>query len=355
MSKAVIIGAGKTGRGFAARLIYESGGEIIFIDKNEKLVNELNDKGSYKIRFFGGEKESVEISGYAAYTWENANIKDAELILVSVGGTNLKAVGEKLKGILSDDRKYYIITCENASSPSKVLSEAIGKDNVYVSESTIFCTTTENGGLDINSEDYPYLQFDAELLDGYVPCFGALKPIKGSGNFLTRKLFTYNAASCIIAYLGYLKGYEDYAAAANDTEIQSELDKNYAETNKAMCLEFGYGEAEQKEFALLSRNKFCNKTIVDTVARNAREPQRKLGRNERVIGPMLLLDKYGLDTSVLEKTAAAMLLYDNTAETEWQKIKAENTPGEILEIIAGLKPGEKLYENILGRLKEIEK
>lgn len=42
MSKIVIVGAGKTGRGFIARLLREAQEEIIFIDKNEELVNRLN-------------------------------------------------------------------------------------------------------------------------------------------------------------------------------------------------------------------------------------------------------------------------------------------------------------------------
>ena len=34
MSKIIVIGAGKTGRGFIGRLLQEAGKEIVFIDKN---------------------------------------------------------------------------------------------------------------------------------------------------------------------------------------------------------------------------------------------------------------------------------------------------------------------------------
>ena len=40
MSKVVIIGAGKTGRGFLARLLKDQ--EIVFIDKNRELIEALN-------------------------------------------------------------------------------------------------------------------------------------------------------------------------------------------------------------------------------------------------------------------------------------------------------------------------
>lgn len=67
MTKAAIVGAGKTGRGFLARLLKESGAEIAFIDKNEELVKQLNEKKSFNISFFT-DREDMLISDYTAYT-----------------------------------------------------------------------------------------------------------------------------------------------------------------------------------------------------------------------------------------------------------------------------------------------
>ncbi|MBQ8526704.1 MAG: hypothetical protein IJ460_08325 [Clostridia bacterium] len=352
MSKITIIGAGKTGRGFIGRLVAESDTEFSFVDKDKALVDKLN-KAPFQVNFFGNVREPVTVSGYEAYTWGDADFSDTELIFVSVCGTNLQDVGEKLRDRLVPDKKYCIITCENYPDPAGRLKEVIGMDNVSVSEATVFCTTIDADGIDISSENYPYLQCNADLLGGYVPTVDSVRPVAEFGNFLTRKLFTYNAASCIIAYLGWLAGYTDYAEAANDEAILSLLDKNYEITNRVLCREFGYDKQDQEEFALLSRNKFTDRTIADTVARNAREPQRKLGRTERVIGPMLVMDKYGEDTSVLEKTVAAMLLYDNDGEEAWRKIKSENTPADLLESICGLPKGSALSDRILSIYKKL--
>ena len=144
----------------------------------------------------------------------------------------------------------------------------------------MFCTTTDDG-LDIMIENYPYLQCNADLLEGFYPNIKGIKPVNGFGDFLKRKLYTYNAASCVIAYIGYVKGYTDYADAANDSEILKLLDKNYEQTNKALCKGFGYDTKEQEEFALLSKEKFTSRAIKDTVSRNARDPLRKLAAGER--------------------------------------------------------------------------
>lgn len=357
MNKIIVIGAGKTGRGFIARLLQEAGKEIILVDKNEELVRRLNEQKEFEVRFFGGVREAYKVSNFKAYTWEAEELKDifakeSELIFVSVGGQNLKNVGAELSSFLAEDKHYYIVTAENASKPSVTLREAIGKENISVSESTVFCTTIEDEGIHINSENYPYLQCNAELLDGYVPDAKTIKVISNFSDFLTRKLYTYNAASCVIAYLGWKKSYSNYADAANDEEILELLDQNYEVTNRVLCKEFGYEPEDQKEFAQLSKNKFCDRTIVDTVARNARDPQRKLAAEERIMGPIKLMYKYGEDASVLEMTAAAAIAYDNDGEDAWKKIKQEKTVEEILTDICGLEKDDTSFRNILKLVNE---
>ena len=353
MKKAVVIGAGKTGRGFIGRLLQQSGVEIIFLDKNKELVDALNAQKSFSVSFFGSVADPVTVDHYKAYTWENAYLEDATLIFVSVCGQNLPDVGAALAGLLYPERKYHIITCENASHPAQTLNQAIGKNNVAVSEATVFCTTIEAQGLDISSENYPYLQCNAQLLEGFVPDVPSIKTIDNFDDFLTRKLFTYNAASCVIAYIGALLGYTDYGAAANDPMVLALLDKNYAATNAAMCKAFGYEEQDQREFAALSKAKFCDRTITDTVARNAREPHRKLAAGERIIGAAALLHQYGQDASVLELTAAAALLYNDPTDKTWSAIKAENSSTDILKTLCSLKEEDALYQNITTYLAQL--
>lgn len=353
MSKIVVIGAGKTGRGFIGRLLKEADKEILFIDKNQELVDRLNTTGSFSVSFFGGSRTPVVVDNYTACAWENADLSDAELIFVSVCGQNLSDVGAQLNRLLPDGKKCYIITCENASHPSKTLKNAIPDKAVAVSEATVFCTTIENGGLDINSENYPYLQCDADLLEGYVPDVPAVKAIGAFSNFLTRKLYTYNAASCVIAYVGALLGYTDYGAAANDPLVLALLDKNYAATNRAMCAKFGYEWQDQVEFAALSKKKFCDRTIVDTVARNAREPHRKLAGGERIVGAAALLRAQGEDASVLELTAAAAILYEDAADKVWSGIQAERSHAQILKTVCDLQETDPLYESILARIQAL--
>jgi len=355
MKKAIVIGAGKTGRGFVGRLLAEAGWEITFIDKNIALVNALNDAEAFTVNFFSGIRAPMTVTNFRAYTWETAPAFDTELIFVAVCGQNLADVGAALNARLASGKHYYIITCENATDPSGKLKRAIPDKTVSVSEATVFCTTIEDSGLDINSENYPYLQCNAALLDGYVPEIASVRPLDHFSNFLTRKLLTYNAAACVIAYLGHLRGYTDFGAAANDPEILALLDRNYAATNVAMCKAFGYEKDDQAQFAALSRAKFTDRTIADTVARNAREPHRKLAPNERIIGAAKLLGQYGEDTEVLEMTAAAALLYEDPSDAAWTAMKQAKSPAEILTELCGLSVDDPLYARILQYVAQFAK
>jgi len=356
MNKIVVVGAGKTGRGFVGRLLAEGGREIIFIDRDKSLIDEMNRVKSYNVFFFADKRPPVTVCRYRACTWEDADIDGADTVFVSVGGTNLADVGARLKGLLKKDRGYSVISCENAANPSAVLQNAYGDCiNAGFSNGIIFCTTIEKSGLDILSEDYPYLQCEgAPLRDNYTSIEG-IRPIDNFDNFLTRKIYTYNSASAVIAYLGWKKGYTVYADAANDVEISALLDTHYEQAGAALCKAFGYDEADQAEFAGLSKAKFLDRAIVDTIERNAREPLRKLGPDERVVGPMKLIEQYGGDSGVLQMTAAAILLYADENDAAWTRIKKEKTHSQILEEVCGLESGGKLEQGILGYVRQLEK
>ena len=51
MKKAVIIGAGQTGRGFIAPIVQENGYAITFLDKDHALVEQLRKEKEYTVSY----------------------------------------------------------------------------------------------------------------------------------------------------------------------------------------------------------------------------------------------------------------------------------------------------------------
>ena len=60
MKKAVIIGAGQTGRGFVAPILKENNYSITFLDENASLIDKLKKEEKYTIHYFGNVKSNEE-------------------------------------------------------------------------------------------------------------------------------------------------------------------------------------------------------------------------------------------------------------------------------------------------------
>lgn len=326
--KVVIIGAGGSGRGFLPRLLQKDQTEICFIDKNEELIKKLQEQKEYYIRV-GNDK--IWIQNYEAYIVESIDAEkkaaDADWIFVSVGEEKLTELVPFLKK--AEARKgstLRIVVCENGLAPKNVLRKALreaGVENCLVTQGVIFCTSIpeEKDSLHILSEDYPELPYDADE-DLFVLPFTNFPATKNFSQLLQRKIYTYNCLSACIAYLGAYLGYDIYAEAANDPEIQVKCKKLMASLNRTLCKTMKLKPEDQEVFSRRAINKFSNPDIKDTIYKNARAAIRKLAPAERIMGPMQLMEQEGEDVSVLCLTAAAAILYlEKNEELIWNDKK----------------------------------
>ena len=61
MKKALIHGAGNIGRRFIGKILSESGYKVCFIDINKNIVNEINRREEYPVKFVTNEDETEVI------------------------------------------------------------------------------------------------------------------------------------------------------------------------------------------------------------------------------------------------------------------------------------------------------
>lgn len=333
--KIAIVGAGQTGRGFLARL-FAPQAELTLIDRDAALIDRLRAAGGYRVRFFDGT-QPMRIEGYAALHTDDAAcraaLKAADAVFVSVRPENLREAGEWLAARVPEATS--VVACENAPLPAAGLGGGL---DARAASGAIFCTTVNDGDIDIAGENYPSLFVSVQGSNGAL----GLSHIEYVGDFavlMQRKLYTYNAASAIIAYLGIEKGFLEYADAANDPVIDGLLDIFYGEVNRAVCARYGVDEAAQRDFAALSKRKFQNRAIADSIERNAASPARKLGRDERIIAPALLIRAHGGTARPLIETAAAALSYLGARD--------EACASALLETHSDLPPDDALHQDII--------
>src|SRR5262249_16787486 len=138
--------------------------------------------------------------------------------------------------------------------------------------------------LSVKVQDMWEMPADKEAFVGAVPAIQGLAPKEKFQASLTRKLYTYNGINAVFAYLGHLKGYQLLSEAANDPELIQQAEASSRESSIALCKRYGFEPTEQKQFADSAIAKYQKREIVDPIERNARDPIRKLSRNDRLVG-----------------------------------------------------------------------
>ena len=380
----VIFGAGKIARGFIAHLLSLSDIDFIFVEKADALADLINERGQYTINILGAPEKNYVVKNAKALKFSQEKeiteaIAEADVVFDAVGGKNLQEIVPfYIKGIEKKAEKggyLNFVTCENWKEPARILKEGIEAgiapeareylDNyVGFTESVIMRSgieapkeLLEKDPLIVNVQNYWHLPVDAARVKGSLPDIKYMEPLTGFAGFLERKFYTYNAANGTTSFVGALLGYKVLAEAAHDERILKILDGVYQETGKALSMKHGISLEEQMAFARTSLNKLQDYTIVDSIERNARDPQRKLGKDDRLVGSARMVLSCGIRPENL-CTAIACAIYYRTPEDSsavaLEKVVKEEGIDAVLEKICGIEPEGELGILIKEKIEKIK-
>lgn len=370
----VIFGAGKIARGFVGHLLYMSGIEFTFVEKVDSLVDLINERKEYLVNILGDSSKNTVVKGAKALKFSQTEeisevIAQADCIFDAVGGKNLGEIVPFLtKGIelraKKNPKPLNIITCENWKLPADILRKGISEqiadeyrtffeENVGITEAVIMRSAIEStpdmiakDPLVVNVQDFWEFPFDASRLKAPMPeGMICLKPIYEFTGFLERKFYTYNAANGTTSFVGALLGYKYIADAAHDERILDLLDGVYTETATALSKKHNFPFEEQWAFTRTSLRKLQDRNIVDYIERNARDPMRKLGKDDRLVGSARLCLDYGVRPNNLAVAIACAMHYDEpTDEFALQLKSLRETEGydAILEKVCSVDPKGEL-------------
>ncbi len=334
----VIFGAGKIARGFIGHLLYLSGIDFVFVEKSDALADMINERGEYTVNILGAPEKNCVVKGARALKFSDEEkiteaIANADAVFNAVGGKNLGEIVPFIaKGIEKKSRRGgYInfITCENWKKPADIIKAGVTEiltdeakpyfeKYVGITEAVIMRSAIEpdpellkKDPLIVNVQDFWHLPVDKERVKGELPDIKGLELMDNFGGFLERKFYTYNAANGTVSYLGALLGYKKIADAAHDERILKVLDGVYSETARALSKKHNFPLDEQLAFTLTSKKKLQDYTIVDFIERNARDPLRKLGPDDRLVGSARLVESCGIKPENLALAIAAAIYYTN--------------------------------------------
>jgi mannitol-1-phosphate 5-dehydrogenase len=352
--KAVVIGPGRIGCGFAGQLLRAAGYDLVFVGRGP-VVAQLARAGRYVVRLADGRTvRDVEVDGVRAVAISDhaavaAEIAGADLVAVSVGPHNLAAVAPVLAaGLRLRTTPVNVLAFENCGDPASCLRDAVvrnapalaraghGFSGALVSR----IVTQRLGDLD---GDAP-LVFLGDPHDGFVvhgpslcaplPPIPGLRVVDDYEAWVTKKLYTFSAGHAAAAYLGALKGYHYVHAAVRDREIRRAVRAAMEEGRRGLERRYGpelAGDRAELE-AILRR--FDNATLADPVLRVGRDPARKLGREDRLVGAARLAAEAGVRPRRLALVAAAAMCFQCALDSGARATGPEAT----LRTVSGLDP-----------------
>lgn len=89
--KAMILGAGRIGRGFVSELLHANQVEITYFDASPVMVDKLNEKKEYTIHVLGAEELNTHMEGVRAHLFYDIDAlcscwKEADFLFTACGG-----------------------------------------------------------------------------------------------------------------------------------------------------------------------------------------------------------------------------------------------------------------------------
>lgn len=377
----VIFGAGMTGRGHIGQLAFEGGWKITFVDKKPELVETLSQAGRYTVRMISDNPRDVVISDYGVFHIDDkAAISEAiakcDMVITAVLAGNLPDVAPVLaeglsRRLMDKTRKpLNIIAAENVNEGSSALWSLTSKYLSIEERREYGClfgfpnsmvarvVPRSSDPLVIPAEDYNEWTAELPARVGGPLLLNGLEWVPNQEARLKRKLYIHNTGHAVCAYLGVLKGYGFIHEAAQDEWVLSCVRKSIVESSRAVGKAYGFDDSDVMAYANNLLNRLPKDALPDSIDRVIREPIRKLGIDDRFIGPLKLCEKYGLPLDGLCLGIAAVLAA-NTMDTEGLKLASvirDKGPVAALSEVSGYAPDaeseqaiQDYYSSLLSR------
>ena len=337
MDKIVIFGAGKVGRSFIGQIFSNAGYEVVFVDIAAELIKTLNWAGRYRVEIKDVHPKTLWVENVRAVNGNDVEsvteeVATADLVATVVGANNLKYLyGNIARGLLkrqaSGKGALNIIICENLRNSSLVfrpgLAAQLPADYPLDSLVGLVETSTDKMVPDVPehvkhrdpglvyAEAYNTLIVDRNAFIGDPPQVEHVEAKENIYAYFDRKFFTLNTGHAITAYLGFLSGRTYIWEAIRDVNLQKFVEAAMWESGQSLIAEYPaeFNASDQRQYIADLIRRFHNKALNDTVYRVGRDLPRKLARNDRLIGALLLDAKHGVPAPYTVIGAAAAMLF----------------------------------------------
>jgi mannitol-1-phosphate 5-dehydrogenase len=352
--RALIVGAGASGRGHVGQLADESGYRLSFLDTDTSLCALLSERGSYEVHLVSGTPRTVKIGGFAIHHPREADavyadFAAADLVFTAVCPENVKAAAAELRPHFVRWLKESggmpaknVFCCENMNHGTTVfrraLEEGFPPDLLPVLERSVGfpdtmiarVVTRPHDPLLLLGEEYSEWTADRSAVRGAaLPAVKTLELVEGQERYLQRKLYIHNTGHATFGYLGFLKGYRYVHEAGLDPDIMAVCERVIEESGWAVEREHGFSSEVIARYRAALTEKCVLPQLPDDLTRVVRDPVRKLGPEERFFGPIGLMIRHGRQPEYLLYPVAAALIADIPGDASSSALRAAMAEGGV--------------------------
>jgi mannitol-1-phosphate 5-dehydrogenase len=349
----VIWGAGRIGRGFVADLFQAAGYRIVFVDESVDLVEQLRRAGQYTVAHVPGtgQREDVTIAGYTALATGEldrvaAEVAAADLAAVAVYPDRFQAVAGDLAHCLlwrwneRPDAALDILLCTNLMHPGpqfrQALEQAVGAEgrgylqsHLGIVEALVIRMAPDApealrrvDPLMVWTNGYPELPVDGRGFKGALPAVPALRLVADMRAEEMRKMYTYNMAHAVLAYQGARRGHHLIVDCLADPGVRCEAEGALDEASRALQAEYGFSTADMAAWTQGVLRQTNNPALGDAVERYAADSERKLGHDDRLLGPTLLALQHDIRPRHIIAAIAAALRYADPGDAGVTRVQS---------------------------------
>ena len=350
MKKVLIYGAGAIGRGYLPWVFTPDSFKYSFVESNDRIRSLLNKSKKYTSYMTSNSSyESKEFS--LDYCYEPGEeleyIDDFDAVLIAVGPRNFPSL---IPNFINTD--IPIICFENDSQLSEKMKLKTGNKNVVFGIPDVITSNTASEEL-LSKDELSIITENGE-------CFidEKVKNLGGNCKYISTpelekqwkaKLYIHNTTHCIAAYLGNIIEGKYLHNSMESPEIKEIVENSMIEVKLMLKNKYNIEEDFLDYYANKELQRFSNNLLCDPISRVAREPFRKLAKNERLIGAASLCLSVGILPINLIKGIMAAFCFDKEDDNDFhikyliKSLKKE----DFLKIIIGLRENEALFQLIV--------
>lgn len=334
--KVLIYGAGALGRGFLAPHLAAEGHEIHLVDVQRDLIERLRAERRYRVGMVDprrGRFEIVQVHVHDAFMLDEEDPAQYPVVFTAVGVDNAPLLYHRL----AEARE--VVLCENDWDLARQLRVMTGNVHIHFGVPDVIASGTappdlRAQGVEMMSE---WGELSIEACEGLG--IGGQVDRRTIRQRWLRKFFLHNAPHAVAAYLGAKSGCS-FIHEVMSSPLGADVHKVMDEIVRAV-VELGLiPEEDARAYAERELQRFGCRLLHDPISRVAREPLRKLGREERLIRTTRLVLIVGGRIDILCRAIAAAIAMTDAP------------PEQVLYWVCQLAPHDPIYWRVQKELRQ---